>query len=101
MRQTFEEYRCEVVENAERFAQAQEVREQENHLMAFNLGRMVERIQNPRRRVRQPVRWLLVGLAIGIVFGRIFPHYVYHSFAGKFLIHPSIIQNTAGNTGPR
>ena len=98
MKQTFEEYRFAVEENAERFAQTQEEHNQEDHLRAFNLGRMVERIQNPRRRARRPVRWLLAGLVIGVVCGRFFPDYVHRTVGGRFPTHASIVLKTAGKT---
>jgi len=96
MKQTFEEYRFEVEENAERFAQTQETHNQEDHLRAFNLGRMVERIQNPRRRARRPVRWLLAGLVIGVLCGRVFPASVYRSFGGGVPTRASIVLKAAG-----
>jgi len=96
MKQTFEEYRSAVVENAERFAQTQEMRDREDHLQAYNLGRIVERLQNHQNKARRPVPWLLVGLAIGIACGRLFPDYVHRTFTGRFLTHASINHETAG-----
>ncbi len=101
MKQTFEEYRHEVLENAEWFAQREEVRERENHLRAYNLGRMVERIQNHQTRARWPVPWLLVGLVIGMVCGRIFPVSLYRNITSMLLPHASLIQKTTRNTGVR
>lgn len=101
MKQTFEEYYREVVVKAERFAQMEEMRKQEDHLRSFNLGRMAERFQNPKYSARLRVAWLLAGLVIGIACGRLFPDHMYRAFASRFLTHPTIVAETAGKTGAR
>ncbi len=101
MKQTFEEYYREVVENAETFAHLEEMRRQEDHLRSFNLGRIAGRFQDSKLSARLSAAWLLVGLLIGIACGRFFPDHLDRTFAGKFLTHTKTIAETAGKSGAR
>lgn len=101
MRQAFEEYRCELDESAECFARTEDARERDDHLRAYNLGRMVERLQNRPTKGRRPIPWLLLGLAIGMACGSLFPNDIYRAFAGRFLTQAREILTTPGKTGAR
>jgi hypothetical protein len=73
MKQTTDEYYREVVARAEEAARLAEVEQRLEHLRSFNFGRTVQRIQNSRYDRWQRVGWLVVGLAIGLACGRIYP----------------------------
>jgi hypothetical protein len=101
MKQTFEEYYRDVVAEAERFAETEEMHKREDHLRSFNLGRMAERFQHSKYAVRLRVTWLLAGLAIGIACGRLFPDRIYRSVAGQFIGQSSTITERADRTRAR
>ena len=73
MKQTTDEYYREVVARAEEAARLAEVEQRLEHLRSFNFGRTVQRIQNSRYDRWQRVGWLVVGLAIGLACGRLYP----------------------------
>jgi hypothetical protein len=85
MKAALEEYYREVEEKAEQFAKANEMRERADHLRAFNLGRMAQRVEGVKFKAWLQVGWLLAGLAIGIVIGRAYPAAWYPAGAPKYL----------------
>ncbi len=99
MKQALEDYRRTVDEKAEMFAQAEERRERDDHLQAFNFGRMAQRVENTRYDAWRRVGWLLAGLAIGVTFGRVYPDHVYPAMAQKFLTKAGLLVRGAGKAG--
>jgi hypothetical protein len=91
MMQAPEDYYQEVEERAQKFVQAQEMRERNDHLRAFHFGRMVQRVENSRHDTWRRVGWLLAGLAIGVAFGRVYPDSVYPALAQRFLTKASLL----------
>jgi hypothetical protein len=98
MKQALEDYCCEVEEKAEKLARAEEMRERADHLQAFNLGRIVQRTENSRRDDWLRVGWLLVGLAIGVTFGRVYPDYLTSALAHRFLTKATLVVREVGKS---
>jgi hypothetical protein len=96
MKQVLEDYYREVDAKAEKFAREEELRERAEYLEAFNFGRMVQRTQKSRRDAWRRVGWLLVGVAIGVAFGRVYPDYLYPALAHKCLAQASLIGRDLG-----
>ena len=79
MKQALADYYRETEEKADTFARQEQTTSRVDHLHAFNLGRMVQRIEHSRRDAWLRVGLLLAGLAIGVAVGRISPAHVYHA----------------------
>lgn len=77
MKQALADYYRETEEKAEAFARQDQTTSRFDHLQAFNLGRMVQRIEYSRRDAWLRVGLLLAGLAIGVAVGRISPAHIY------------------------
>ena len=73
MKHSLEEYCREVTDKAEKFVQSEEMQRRIDHVRAFNLGRMAQRLETSRREVWLRVGWLLAGVAIGAACGWIRP----------------------------
>jgi hypothetical protein len=84
MRQALEEYYREVEEKAERFEREEVLCRRNDHLMAFNLGRIAQRVEKSRHELWLRIAWLLLGLAVGFACGRLYPTYLYPALAHKF-----------------
>ncbi len=86
MKVTTDEYYREVVTRAEEAAQLAEMDQRAEHLRAFNFGRTVQRIQNSSYDRWRRLGWLMVGLAIGMACGRLYPDWhssVTHKLASQ------------------
>ena len=79
MKQALADYYRETEEKAETYVQREQRIGRVDHLQAFNLGRMVQRLEYSRRNAWLCAGWLLAGLAIGVAVGRISPAHVYHA----------------------
>ena len=79
MKQALANYYREIEEKAAAFAQQEHTISRVDHLQAFNLGRMVQRIEYSRRDTWLRVGLLLAGLASGVAVGRISPSHLYHA----------------------
>jgi len=91
MKSTLEDYYHDLDEKAERFAQAEEMRERDDHLQAFNFGRIAQRIEGSRSDVWRRAGWVLAGLAIGVACGSAFPDYLCPALALRFLNKTSLL----------
>ena len=74
MKTSLEEYCRTLDEQAAQFAREEVGSEQDDHLRAFNFGRMTQRVANARRDVLLGVGWLLAGLVLGIALGSSIPN---------------------------
>lgn len=70
MRAALQEYYREVDEKAEQFARESELRERADHLRAFNLGRLAQRVESVRSKGRLRAGWIVAGLILGMGIGR-------------------------------
>jgi hypothetical protein len=98
MKQMLEDYYREVEEKAEQFAQEAQMRERTEHLQAFNFGRIVQRTENSRHEAFMRVGWLLLGLAIGVAIGRVYPVHLTSALAHQFITKASLVVREMGKS---
>jgi hypothetical protein len=98
MKAALQEYYREVEEKAERFAKANEMRERADHLRAFNLGRMAQRVEGVKFHSWLRVGWLLAGLAIGVAIGRAVPGSWFPAGAQRYFAAAGHIAAEAGRS---
>jgi hypothetical protein len=101
MRVALQEYYREVEEKAEKFAKANEMRERAEHLRAFNLGRMAQRIEGVKFEGWLRVGWLLAGLVIGLALGRTYPGDLYSPMVHRYFAKAGHIVCEAGKSAAR
>lgn len=98
MKAALQDYYREVDEKAEQFARETETRECAEHLQAFNLGRMVQRVERVRFERWLRFGWLLVGLVIGAALGKFVPYDTYPASAQRYMARASQALQDAGRT---
>jgi hypothetical protein len=105
MKAALQEYCREVDERAERFATETEMRERADHIHAFNLGRLSQRVEGVKFESLLRVGWLVAGMLIGMTLGWQFqPLMNAASFWNLFTGSASAVQTTANQSphpGPR
>jgi hypothetical protein len=73
MKPTLEEYCRSVDEQAARIAREEAHSHINEHLRAFNFGRMTQRVENARNGAWLQLGWLLAGTLLGFVLGTAMP----------------------------
>jgi len=91
MRLSLEEYRREVDERAAQFAEAEALSQRDDHLRAFNFGRMIQRTEHNRRGAWLRTGWLLAGLAIGTFCGRAIPNNLPQRLMHRFFTQTHLL----------
>jgi hypothetical protein len=81
MKQTFEDYRREVLARADEAAQLGDAHQCSDHLESYNFGRTVQRIESLRRDYWVRIGCLLAGIAIGVACSSGYPRYLYSTLA--------------------
>lgn len=98
MKQALEDYCREVEEKAEKYAQDEVMCRRYDHLRAFNLGRMAQRVEKTRQEIWLRVAWLLLGLAIGLAFGAWYSRTSFPRLAQR-LSKSAVWERSAGCAG--
>lgn len=99
MKQALEEYYREVEEKAEEFAQEEVMCRRYDHVRAFNLGRLAQRVEKSRHETWLRVLWLFLGLTIGLACGGMYPDSLYSLLAHKVITKANVVVRSAGRGG--
>lgn len=91
MRLSLEEYRREVDERAAQFVEAEALSQRDDHLRAFNFGRMIQRAEHGQRGAWLRIGWLVSGLVIGTLCGRAIPSNLPHALMHRFLTQTKLL----------
>jgi hypothetical protein len=94
MQQSLQEYCRDVEQRAERMVRAEETCRRNEHLRAFNLGRLAQRAEKSRREAWLRVGCLLAGLIVGAACG--WKHPDLHR-AHQFCAKAGVVLKTAGH----
>ncbi len=85
MKPTLEEYCRSVDEQAAKFAREETDTQLDDHLRAFNFGRMAQRVEHARQGALLRAGWLLAGLILGVALGASIPNSELQVLPGRFL----------------
>lgn len=96
MKQALEDYCREVEEKADILAREEERCRRDEHLRAYNLGRIAQRVNVSKREMWLRALWLLIGLGVGAAVGRAYPDYLYPALAQKFITKANVAMRSAG-----
>ncbi len=97
MKAALQEYCREVDERAERFATETEMRERADHLNAFNLGRLAQRVDGWKFGGLLRAAWLVVGMLIGMNIGWALLPFLQAATSKKFFTRSASALQTAGS----
>lgn len=98
MKSSLEEYCRTLDEQAAQFAREEVHSEQEDHLQAFNFGRMTQRVANVRRDACLSVGCLLAGLVLGTALGNAIPNGTVNALPHRFLTRANHLIQRAKST---
>lgn len=98
MKPTLEEYCRTVDEQAAKFAREETNAQRNDHLRAFNFGRMTQRIESARQGALLRAGWLLMGLVLGAALGTSIPSSALQSLPGRVLSKAQRIVNRVRNS---
>lgn len=98
MKPSLEEYCREVDERAAQFAETETDCRRDDHLQAFNFGRMIQRTEDKQRGGWFRAGWLLTGLVLGILCGMAIPNHLPNTLIHRFLSQANLLGHKARNS---